>query len=416
MSTQIALFDAGDGKRKRKSKAPAKLDEVVSAWFDVAKFVANFGTLVECHGGIAKLRQGVLDLAVRGKLSGSGWQAMAKSSIALYEIPVGWRWITLGEVVSRSDYGTSQKAHKEPKGVAVLRMNNIQAGRLELSSLKYVPASTDNLSALTLADGDLLFNRTNSYELVGKMAVFRQPGEYTFASYLIRVRLQDTALPEYVNAYFGTLICRQTQIEPQVTRQTNQANFNGTKLKEVAIPLPPLAEQKRIVAKVDELMALIDELEAKQTKKRELGARLTKSALDALTSAEGPAEFDAAWKRVVENFDVIVDRSEKVAEVRGAIRDLAVSGHLVPPSKDSRDEQRTADEGPFVIPRRWRWVSLGELASETAYGTSQKAHEEPLGVAVIRMNNIQVRAHNDREACRVDARPRRPTVQSDKQL
>jgi type I restriction enzyme, S subunit len=136
-----------------------------------------------------------------------------------------------------------------------------------------------------LAPGDLLFNRTNSYELVGKMAVFSETAPYTFASYLIRVRLHEAkALPEYVSIYFGSSVCRRTQIDPHITQQTNQANFNGTKLKEIAVPTPSLEEQKRIVAKLDVLMKVCDELEAKLRHAEGRAAKLAEAAVRELVA------------------------------------------------------------------------------------------------------------------------------------
>src|SRR5690606_39112808 len=100
-------------------------------------------------------------------------------------------------------------------------------------------------------------------------------------------------------------------------------------LAERPVPLPPLAEQKRIVLRVDQLMALIDDLEAKQNRKRQVGARFTKASLEALTTAESPEEFDAAWKRLVENWETVLDRPEKVGELRLAAIDIASRGRLV---------------------------------------------------------------------------------------
>jgi type I restriction enzyme S subunit len=164
-------------------------------------------------------------------------------------------------------------------------MNNIQDGRLDLSTLKYVPFATEKIGELMLLPGDLLFNRTNSYELVGKMAVFREREPYTFASYLIRVRVHPSlAVPEYVNVYFGSSVCRRTQIEPYITRQTNQANFNGTKLKEILVPTPSVAEQQRIVAKVEHLMKLCDALEASLRRAEDQAAKLVEAVVQELVA------------------------------------------------------------------------------------------------------------------------------------
>src|SRR5262249_52287160 len=158
--------------------------------------------LAEAPGGLQKLRGLILDLAIQGRLTSNSPGSEATDERAPFICPAGWSWTPLGTVGTRVDYGTSQKAQAEPRGIPVLRMNNIQGGRLDLSSLKYVPPTTEGLPDLLLAPGDLLFNRTNSFELVGKMAVFREVTDYTFASYLIRVRLEPLALPDYVNLYF----------------------------------------------------------------------------------------------------------------------------------------------------------------------------------------------------------------------
>lgn len=364
-------------RETRRSKAAPKVDDIVADGVDIRKFVENFEVLAEAAGGIEQLRRGIRDLAVCGRLLvphvaiENTSESDASVDVA-FDIPTHWRWRPLGALVERTDYGTSQKAHEEPHGVPVLRMNNIQNGRLELSPLKYVPDTTEKLADLLLLDGDLLFNRTNSYELVGKMGVFRAEGRYTFASYLIRVRVSQTAAdPEFINIYFGSGLCRRTQIEPNITVQTNQANFNGTKLKAIAVPVPPLAEQKRIVAKVDQLMALCDELEARQTKKRETSARLTKSVLEALTTADGPEEFDAAWNRVVENFDVVVGNAGSVALVRQTLVDLAV-GRL------------PSTQGETDVPL----LSLRELATDTRYGTARKCDRNANNVPVLRIPNV----------------------------
>jgi type I restriction enzyme S subunit len=108
-------------------------------------------------------------------------------------------------------------------------------------------------------------HRTNSAELVGKAAVFRgKPKSFTLASYLIRVSLDETvASPDFFNLAINSSYYRRTQIEPELTQQCGQANFSGSKLANSVVPLPPLAEQKRIVAKVDELMRWCDALEAR---------------------------------------------------------------------------------------------------------------------------------------------------------
>jgi type I restriction enzyme S subunit len=130
-----------------------------------------------------------------------------------------------------------------------------------------VPRNIDDLPALFLKKFDLLYNRTNSAELVGKTGIYLgEDDAFTFASYLIRLRFAiEFTNPRYVNLVLNAPYFRETQVVPHLKQQCGQANVNGTKLKNMLVPLPPLAEQERIVAKVDELMALCDETESRLT-------------------------------------------------------------------------------------------------------------------------------------------------------
>jgi len=254
--------------------------------------------------------------------------------------------------------------------------------------MKYASLEADGIDTLLLEHGDILFNRTNSYELVGKTAVFlERSGSYTFASYLIRASLlTGTDSARFMNFYFLSDTFRTTQLEPGIVQQNGQANFNGSKLRSVWVPVPPLAEQKRIVARIDQLMALCDDLEAKRAKKYETGALLTRAALDALTSAEGPEEFAAAWQRVADYFGMLFDKPERIGELRKAILGLALHGRLVEQtaadeptdtllsriSRDSRTdsaqrsrsigESGSEEEEQHALPGSWQWAAVGNIA------------------------------------------------------
>lgn len=185
-------------------------------------------------------------------------QAAALASISHEEWPV----VRLAEVTESQIYGTSQKASDDAEGVAVLRMGNIQAGRIDFSKLKYLPAGHPDVAKLALQPGDILFNRTNSPELVGKAAVFTgRPEPVIFASYLIRVRLTSECLPEWAAILVNGPIGRRYIAEVR-TQQVGQANVNGTKLSAMPIPLPPLHEQRRIVADVEERLSMIGAMRA----------------------------------------------------------------------------------------------------------------------------------------------------------
>jgi type I restriction enzyme S subunit len=261
---------------------------------------------------IKRLRHTILNLAVRGKLAPQDpkdepaselLKRIAVERIELVErrlirredpldpiqptalpfgIPSRWLWARIGEAVLLTQYGTSQKSSPSEKGVAVLTMGNIQDGVVVWNNEKTIPETSEDLPALYLCKFDILYNRTNSAELVGKTGIYLgEDNVRTFASYLIRLRpsLKWTD-PRYLNIAMNAPEFRETQIVPLIKKQTGQANVNGTALKNMLIPLPPLAEQHRIVAKVDELMALCDRLEASLATGDDTRRRLLRALLD----------------------------------------------------------------------------------------------------------------------------------------
>ncbi|MBS3021517.1 Type-1 restriction enzyme EcoKI specificity protein [Comamonas sp. PE63] len=196
-----------------------------------------------------------------------------------FDLPARWEWVRMSSLGESFDYGSSQKSVDDSAAVPILRMGNIQGGRVVMSNLKYLKDLQGELPYLFLHKGDLLFNRTNSYELVGKTGLFEgYSRKVTFASYLIRIRLMNGLVnSEYINAYMNTRDCRENEIEPDLTQQTGQANYNGTKLKSIRVPLPPFDEQSRIVARVTELRALCQQLREKLTQARNTQTQLAQA-------------------------------------------------------------------------------------------------------------------------------------------
>ena len=172
--------------------------------------------------------------------------ALAGMDLSRGHFPV----VPLGTILDLVQYGTSEKANTRGQGVPVIRMNNIVDGILDLTNLKHIELRDGDRQKLTLYDGDILFNRTNSKELVGKCAVFHAAGEYVFASYLIRVCAQaQKADPDYITYALNAAIGRQ-QIDALSRQIIGQANINSQELRSLQIPLPPLAVQRRIMEKV----------------------------------------------------------------------------------------------------------------------------------------------------------------------
>lgn len=194
------------------------------------------------------------------------------------DLPIGWTWASLDQIAFLVQYGTSAKTNDDSNGVAVLRMGNIQEGKLALSSLKFLPKEHRELPGLLLRKGDVIFNRTNSAELVGKSAVYRGlPDGASFASYLIRVRCSGL-LPELLSSYINSSIGRKW-VASVVNQQVGQANVNGTKLRELGVPVMPMAEQREIARRIDRAFTWIDLLAAEAGRARKLVDRLDEAIL-----------------------------------------------------------------------------------------------------------------------------------------
>lgn len=163
----------------------------------------------------------------------------------------------IADLATLVQYGTSARTSEDGE-VPVLRMGNIVSGSLNTNELKYLAADHDEFPELLLEPGDLLFNRTNSAELVGKCAVYAGlPKPCSFASYLIRVRFGEGCDPRFAAAYINSPYGRGW-IRSVVNQQVGQANVNGSKLKALSIPVPPVAKQKAIMAEVDSRLSQAD--------------------------------------------------------------------------------------------------------------------------------------------------------------
>jgi type I restriction enzyme S subunit len=208
----------------------------------------------------------IAKFAEQGKTAPKDWQSKYPEPIqpdiyGLPKLPEGWVWANIDQLTIEQKYGSSSKTSPDTNGVPVLRMGNIQDGSIDLSKLKYLPLNHDEFPQLFLHDGDLLFNRTNSPELVGKTAVYRsQVSPCSYASYLINVRFSEFYVPELASTYINSIFGKYW-IKSVVNQQVGQANVNGSKLSALAIPLPPFKEQQEIINSLQiQLAAIIDQL------------------------------------------------------------------------------------------------------------------------------------------------------------
>ena len=160
-----------------------------------------------------------------------------------------WEQTTIGNIVEKVEYGSSAKSEKEGK-IPVLRMGNIQKGRFDWSDLVY-SNNDEEINKYLLKKDDVLFNRTNSPELVGKTAIYKGERPAIFAGYLIRLHYKkDLINADYLNYFLNSDIARNYGNTVK-SDGVNQSNINGQKLKTYPIALPPLSEQQRIVKEIE---------------------------------------------------------------------------------------------------------------------------------------------------------------------
>jgi restriction endonuclease S subunit len=178
--------------------------------------------------------------------------------------------IKLKEFIISYQYGLSEKASKEKIGTPMLRMNNIFNSEIVVDNLKYINIDGSIKNKYRLNKGDLLFNRTNSKELVGKTAIFNKDGEYTFASYLIRVVIDSTkANLNYINFLFNSTLLKYQK--DMISRQiTGQANINAQEMQDFLFPLPPLKIQTEIANTIEKMKAKMKTLQQQAEENRKL--------------------------------------------------------------------------------------------------------------------------------------------------
>jgi type I restriction enzyme S subunit len=204
----------------------------------------------------------------------------------IWDLPVGWNAAPLGRLVDiQSGFGCSRKNLVPASiGVAHLRPFNVGTdGRVDLSQIYYIPPGfKDNVEDYALEPGNVLFNNTNSVELVGKTALVTEPMPCAFSNHIYRLTVKERARGQLEPAWLA-LALRQLwatgYFAEQCNRWIGQAGFNAAKLKEVAIPIPPLDEQRRIVARIEELSERMEEARRLRVAAEEDAERLMPAAL-----------------------------------------------------------------------------------------------------------------------------------------
>lgn len=172
--------------------------------------------------------------------------------------PKGWHKGVLGDVIVKAQYGTSVRADADGRGVAVIRMNNINgSGGMDLTDIKYADLSKNEREQYALEPGDILFNRTNSKELVGKTGLWRGEMPAVAASYLIRVRVDPAQVrPEFIWAYMNSPYIKQMLFD-KCRRAIGMANINAKELRALPLIIPPLQMQQAFVTQLTHTESLV---------------------------------------------------------------------------------------------------------------------------------------------------------------
>jgi type I restriction enzyme S subunit len=399
--------------------------------------LAHYERIADAPDAMAHLRRFVLDLAVRGRLvpqdpcdepaSELFGRITAKAprntksknrqfdlSEPPFQLPSAWSWIPFGDIheLIRGVTYSAADVSEIPTGgyVPILRANNIGPVLThdEPVFVKQNRVSDDQY----LRAGDFMIALSSgSKNLVGKAAFVPKDYPEAFGGFCGVIRLIDPTLQGITHVYLQSDLYRQSISAG--SRGIGINNLKKEKISNLFFPLPPAAEQRRIIRKVDELMALCDRLEAARTEREAARDRLTAASLARLNVPD-PDTFHDDARFALDALPALTARADQIKQLRQTILTLAVRGKLVP--QDPRDEEatellkRTAveidtysqehgltptraapitdGEVPFVAPQGWKWARLSTLFRVITDGDHLPPPKSDDGVAFLTIGNI----------------------------
>jgi len=399
-------------------------------------FLKEFGAIANAPGGVQRLREMVLQLAVMGKLVAQDpedepasellkrieaekadlirnktikrqkkLQRLTNTEIS-FEIPKNWEWVRFGTICHHNAGKTLDK--KRNKGIPrkYITTSNLYWGRFDLNDVREMLIKDEELNKCQAQKGDLLICEGGE---AGRAAVWENEYEICFQNHIHRARFYCGINP-YLYFRFFQKLGFSGEIN-QYRKGVGISSLSGKTLSSIPVPLPPLEEQKRIVAKIDELMALCDRLEAQQQKRAILVRQARISTLDELANAQGGEAIQTTWKRVQDHLSILFDHPDDVEDLKKCILQNAVMGKLVPQNPDDEPasellkkiaEEKAAlikkgeikkqkslpkireDEKPFKIPKGWVWCRIGDiLAIKHGYAFKSKYFKENFGQYIL---------------------------------
>jgi type I restriction enzyme S subunit len=377
--------------------------------------------------GFKKLRELILELAVRGKLVPQDpndepasvlLEKIAREKARLikegkikkqkklpeisddekpFELPEGWKFSRFGNTTFNRDAERIPLSVGERKG---------RHGEYDYYGASGVIDSIDEY----LFDKPLLLIGEDGANLINRSTpiAFMARGKYWVNNHAHVIDGISEGLLLYICLHINAI-----SLEPYVTG-TAQPKMNQAKMNSIVLAIPPLAEQHRIVAKVDELMALCDRLEQQQTDSNATHQTLLETLLATLTTAD-QGEFAKAWQRIEDHFDTLFTTEQSIDQLKQTILQLAVMGKLVPQNPDdepasvlleriAREKARLIKEGkikkqkklpeisddekPFELPDGWEWSNLSDLFALVTDGDHQAPPKSDSGVPFLVIGNL----------------------------
>jgi len=367
-------------------------------------FLDNFGNIVEAPGGVDRLRELILNLAVRGLLVGQHpehhavrvtwsanelrlrpeklWSAPALDA----PLPNGWAAVPMAKLGTWGSGGTPTKSRADYYGGPIpwLVIGDLNDGIVTTCKSTITELGLAESSARLIPTGAVLIAM---YGSIGKAAI---TGIGCASNQAIAHCIPDE---ELISTEFLFLMARSLQPRLfSLGKGAAQQNISQTVLKHLQVGVPPVVEQERIVAKVHELMQRCDDFEARQQALHHVSTRLRASSLDALTTAETDNDLHTAWSRIQANWEALTDDPDDVTALRQTVLQLAVTGRLhrspittraTPTSEDEHvNREEATPQGAYQLPGLpvgWTWVRLGDLIDGIEAGKSPTAQPWPAG-------------------------------------
>lgn len=239
----------------------------------------------------ADLRKSILTLAVQGKLVPQDTykvQPLASRGAEIdepFEVPDNWEWVRLGDLQPEFQNGASSRGDRYGKQVIVIRLADVRNRRIALDSPRAIVISNEQIAKYELRAGDTLITRVNgSADIVGTFVPVPHDLDAIYCDHFIRMRIDPSRLDPGYTALLGESQLVRDQIKSLFVTTAGQKTVNQSHIGALRIALPPLTEQRRIVAKVDELMTLVDALENQIVTARATGTTLVEAVVSELTA------------------------------------------------------------------------------------------------------------------------------------